>query len=204
MPEAAFLLLLVALMLGPFAGIATVQVVGLNAPTRLPHLYLAAGCAVVVVPVAAAGGVRMAWTALDLGCCLAALLGFCLLAAGAWSLRPRAIGVAAGLVAHGMLACCMGAALYFPTAFVLMFVLGDMFAPPVHGEEISSTLSCRVWSWGASFGVEGYTVSVYRHLPMLPLVMVEAAHTVVNETEPGGPRSATCAGVAAQLAGGPR
>lgn len=190
----------VTLVLGPFAGIVAVLILRQRDPARLRALCVASAIIILVVAGSVATRIRTSSTALDSACCLIALLAACLLAAAAWTIKVRTIAYAAGLLAHGTLASCLGLLISFPTGFVLMFVLGDVFSPPVYAEELSPSLSCRVWSWGTAFSDEGYTVAVYRHLPFVPLVQIEAAHVVVNMTEAGnGPRSASCEGVAAAL-----
>jgi hypothetical protein len=82
-------------------------------------------------------------------------------------------------------------------------VVGLLFqivtAPPEYTEEVSPTLSCRVYVAGAFTDMHD-TVYVLRHPPFFPIVQLEVAQVAVDALRPGdGPRAASCASVAAQL-----
>ena len=59
--------------------------------------------------------------------------------------------------------------------------------------ETADSLTCRVAMWGMAFTESGYTVSLYKNWPYVPLIQKEVARSVINETEPGSnPSPATC------------
>jgi hypothetical protein len=177
----------------------------MRAPVNRSDAWWVCGsaCAVVaLVCAAAASRIRTFSHAADCLCVLSAVAAYVVAVAAAWRIRPRAAAVAAvaALLAPLLALPAVVTRLSFGSAFVLLFVVSEMTAPPEHTEEMGPTLSCRVYGWGAAFGDEGYTVYVYRHPPFVPLVQFEVAHVRVNETErDDGPRSASCASVAAPL-----
>jgi hypothetical protein len=161
-----------------------------------------AGAVVVLVCVAAVCHIRTFSHAADCVCVLAAVIAYAVAVAAAWRIWPGAAGIAAGAVFVGPLlavtvcVACFGAGSLLGLGFIAL----ETTSPPEHTEEVSPTLSCRVYGWGAAFTDEGYVVYVYRHPPFVPLVQLEAARVSVDQTNPGdGPRSASCASVAAPL-----
>lgn len=151
---------------------------------------------------ATASGIRTFSHAADWICGLAAVAAYALAMTVAWRIRPRAAGVAVGAVISAPLLVLLALLGWLGDGAVLgiEFAVLELTIPPEHTEELSPTLSCRVYGWGAAFTDEGYTVHVYRHPPFFPLVQVEVAAVTVDETNPGdGPRSASCASVAAAL-----
>ncbi|HEY6235372.1 MAG TPA: hypothetical protein VIW69_09755 [Candidatus Elarobacter sp.] len=118
----------------------------------------------------------------------------------AWRIWPHAAGVAAGVLAAPLLALAavvgwLGAEVLPAFGLIVLIIT----APPQYTEEVSPTLSCRVYDSG-SFSDMGYTVFILRHPPFVPIVQLEVAHVNVYATRPGdGPPPASCASVAAPL-----
>jgi len=160
-------------------------------------------CVVVaVVFIATVLRIRTFSHAADYVCVGAAVAAYTVaIIAAAWGIRPRLAGLAAAAVVVTPLVALV--ACFVPLRFgwfVVQFILLDSTSPPERTEELSPTLSCRVYGWGWAGSDEGYTVYVYRHPPFFPLVQREVAQVIVDESDPNAkPRSASCASVAAPL-----
>jgi hypothetical protein len=152
------------------------------------------------VCVAAVSGIRTFSQTTDCICVLAAVAAYVVATAFAWRIWSHAAGFAAGVLAAPLLALAvvvgwLGAEALPVLGSIVLFIT----APPQYSEEVSPTLSCRVYDSGA-FSELGYTVYVYRHPPFVPIVQLEVAHATVNAARPGDvQRSASCASVAAPL-----
>ncbi|HEX3462997.1 MAG TPA: hypothetical protein VHS78_02945 [Candidatus Elarobacter sp.] len=158
-------------------------------------------CAVVaVVCIAALSGIRTFSHATDIVCVIAAVAAYVVATAFAWRIWPHAAGFAAGVLAAPLLALAAVALWLGAEVFpVLGSIVLIITAPPQYTDEVSPTLSCRVYVSGA-FTDMGYTVYVLRHPPFVPIVQLEVAHAKVYATRPGGgPPPASCASVAAPL-----
>ena len=161
-----------------------------------------ASAVVIVVSAAAASGIRTFSHAADWICGLAAVAAYAVAMTVAWRIRPRAAGVAVGAVISAPLLALIALLGWLGDGAVLglAFALVETTTPPEHTEELSPTLSCRVYGWGAAFTDEGYTVHVYRHAPFFPFLQFEVAHVTIDQSDFNArPRSATCASVAAGL-----
>jgi hypothetical protein len=158
-------------------------------------------CAVVaVVWVASVSGVRTFSHATDLICVLAAVGAYVVATACAWRIWPHAAGVAAGVFAAPLLAFAAVVGWLGTEAFpVLWSVVLIITAPPQYTEEVSPTLSCRVYLSG-SFSDMGYAVYVLRHPPFVPVVQLEVdGAKVYGKTAVDPPPPGSCASVAARL-----
>ncbi|MBI3345837.1 MAG: hypothetical protein HY020_01340 [Burkholderiales bacterium] len=116
-----------------------------------------------------------------------AYAAFGILAFSLFRVRPKFIGVPAGLVASvpllfGLVVGTVG--------FVgLALVVGDL--PPIHSERSTDRFGCYVYSFGnATTSEGGYDVTLVRHLPMLGFV----EYSVHRErfTEPAFQPSEAC------------
>ena len=158
-------------------------------------------CAVVaVVWVASVSGIRTISHATDLICVLAAVAAYVVATAFAWRIWPHAAGVAAGVFAAPLLGLAALVGWLGTEAFpVLWSVVLIITAPPQYTEEVSPTLSCRVYVSGAFFDM-GYSVYVLRHPPFVPIVQLEVASAkVYGKTAADPPPPGSCASVAAPL-----
>ena len=181
-----------------------VVVVYLQSHARRSFLRLSwcAGGVLALLVLSVVAKIQTASGILNVVFCCVALLAYVCLASAAWTARPQVLGLLMGTALNAPLVapCVLLIAQPLVALTVGVFILEDAISPPMREEQLGPTLSCSIRDWGASFTDEGYTVYVYRHLPFFPLVRREVTQVTVNETEPGdGPRSATCAGVAAGL-----
>lgn len=194
----AFYLTWIALLAGPVAGAALVWKLRSSRDGVIQRLGIIGITLVAIVGLAFCGGFQTFSPVVNFGFCLTAFLAYCFLASAMWTLRPRALGVATGVIAYATLIPCY--ILGTVGALALIFILGDYLSPPIHVELTRPGLFCRITGWGAAFSDEGYDVHIYRYPPWFPVVRREIAKVRVDETDPGdGPSSATCAGVAASL-----
>ena len=122
----------------------------------------------------------------------AALVAYGILATAAWWLRPRMVGIAAGMFAW--------VSLIVPMISVAGYVLGVVVPDDVvYTEQIRPGVSCEGTEWGL-FAQDGHAVTLYRYVPGFPFVRFEVARR--SEQDPGTdywPPSIVCAKLAAQF-----
>ena len=199
MIEVALPLTWAAMFTAPALGAFLVVSWRASSHARLRRKLIAAGLLVGVVGLSWTAGLQTSSVAVNFVFCLAAFHSYWVLAAATWMVKPRAAGMVLGIAAW--LPIVPTLLLGTVGVLALAFILGDYLSPPREARRLTPGLSCRVTLWGAAMTDEGYTVHLYRSLPWFPLVRLEAATVVVNETSPGtGAASATCESVAADMA----
>lgn len=192
----SFYMTWIALLAGPIASAVLVWNLRSSHRRIIWRISLVSIAVVVIVGLSFLTGLQTFSSSVNFGFCLIAFLAYCFLASAAWTIRPRAVGIAGGIAAYLTLIPCY--IIGTIGALGLIFILGDYLSPPIHVERTRSGLFCRVTGWGAAFSDEGYDVHLYRYSPWFPILRREVAKVRVDETDPGnGPTSATCAGVAA-------
>jgi hypothetical protein len=129
---------------------------------------------------------------------VASFVAYCILATAAWSIRPRIVGIAAGMVAWAPLIVLIR---WFPIVWLLggLLIIDDLRAP-LFTAQIRPGVSCEVREWGY-FTTGFHDVALYRYVPGFPFVRLEVARRSEQETgtDYWPPNSTGCAKLAAEV-----
>ncbi|MFG6486381.1 hypothetical protein ACG04R_06845 [Roseateles sp. BYS78W] len=181
----------IGILFAPPVAIGTFFITSRHRPAAMRRLSMT--CVLLMALVAAAACLDVSFTSVTANtvCWSAAYFSYCFLAISAWRLRRLAVRIPVLMVAA--LPVAVGYLLGTVGMLGLMFILDDYTRPPMQTTDIAHGLECRVTSWGMAASDSGYTVHIYRHWALIPLLEREVARIVINQSNPqAGLQSASC------------